>query len=156
MSDTLPYPDCDLRVHPPRSPLEKLGGVLFMARTTDKIRAKLQDTMGLYRIAPGISGYIFEGLGITEEQFTEAVRNAKDDAGVAAWIEAHATPQKAAEINEMLLNRRIRDDAHRAEFLPRYGILAERPDLWNWFEIFAADDVWMFDRANAGKPGCAY
>jgi len=55
----------------------------------------------------------------------------------------------------MLVNRRIRDDAHRAEFAPRYGILNERPDLWNWFDIFEVDDVWMFDPKNAGKPGAA-
>lgn len=125
-----------------------------MARTTDKIRAKLQGTLGLYRIAPGISGYIFEGLGITEDQFTDVVRNAKSDAEVAAWLDTVATQEKKDEINQMLINRRIRDDAHRAEFAPRYGILDERPDLWNWFEIFEADDRWMFDPANAGKPGC--
>lgn len=153
--ETLRYPGCDLRRHPPRPPKEKLAGILFMARTVDKLRAKLQGTMGVFRIQPGISGYIFEGLGITEEQLTDVVSTAKDDAEIAAWLEQHTDPQKVAEVNEMLINRRIRDDAHRAEFAPRYGILNERPELWNWFEIFEADDVWMFDPKNAGKPGAA-
>ena len=84
MAETLRFPDADLRRHPPRAPREKLAGILFMARTVDKLRAKLQGTMGIYRIAPGISGYVFEGLGLTEDQFTAVVDNAKDDAEIAA------------------------------------------------------------------------
>jgi hypothetical protein len=153
--ETLRYPTCDLRRHPPRPPREKLAGILFMARTVDKLRAKIQGTMGIYRIAPGISGYLLEGLGLTEEQLTAIVSGAKDDAEIVTWLEANTARKKIGEVNEMLANRRLRDDAHRAEFAPRYGILNERPDLWNWFEIFEADDVWMFDPKNAGKPGAA-
>lgn len=147
----LPYPDCDLREHPPRGAREKLAGIYFMARTVDKVRAKLQGTLGMYKVLPGISGYMFDTLGITEEQLEEVVRNAKDDAEVATWLERTVPPDKIAATNEMLINRRIRDDAHRAEIAPRYPILNERTDLWNWFDIFDADDTWIFDPANAGK-----
>ena len=73
---TLPYPQADLRTHPPRGPREQLAGLLFLPRTIDKVRAKLQGTLGLYKVAPGISGYLFEWLGITEEQFTQAILHA--------------------------------------------------------------------------------
>ena len=155
MTEPLRYPDCDLRLHPPRQPRVKLGGIYFMARTVDKVRAKIQGTLGLYRITPGISGYIYEGLGISEEQFEGVVRGAKDDAEIIEWLSNNTDRKRIAEVNEMLINRRIRDAAHRAEFAPRYGILDERPELWTWFDIFEADDVWMFDPKNAGKPGAA-
>ena len=78
----LPYPDADLREHPPRSPHVMLGGLYFLARTVDKTRAKLQGTLGFYKVTPGISQYLFEWLGITEEEFTEAVRVANYDEDV--------------------------------------------------------------------------
>jgi len=151
----LPYPDADLREHPPRSAREQAGGLYFLPRTIDKARAKLQGTLGLYKITPGISGYIFEALGITEDEFVEAVRGAKHDDDVVAWLHEHADMAKVPELNEMLINRRLRDEEHRATFLAAYPILTERPDLWNWFEIFEVDDAWIFDPANRGKAGSA-
>jgi hypothetical protein len=154
-NETLPYPDADLRQHPPRSAREMLGGLYFIARTIDKTRAKIQGTLGPYKIQPGISGYVFEGLGITEDQFTDAVRTAKSDDDVVRWLHANTDASKYAALNDMLVNRRIRDDEHRAQVLPANPSLAERPDLWNWFEIFEFDDQWMYETANRGKPGAA-
>jgi hypothetical protein len=133
----------------------KIGGVFFLARTIDKMRAKIQGTLGEYKVTPGISGYMFTELGITEDQFEAAVRDAKSDDDVVAWLQSTTDAAKYPALNEMLVNRRIRDDAHRAEFAPRYPVLGERPELWNWFEIFEADDAWLFDEANRGKPGSA-
>jgi hypothetical protein len=150
-----PYPDFDLRVHPPRPATEKLGGIYFLARTIDKTRAKIAGTLGPYKITPGISGYIFEWLGITEDAFTEAVRNAKSDDDVVAWVHANTDPAKYDGLNDMLVNRGIRDAEHRAQVLPAYPILEERPDLTNWFAIFEIDDKWMYEPENRGKPGAA-
>jgi hypothetical protein len=149
------FPDCDLRKHPPRGARVMLGGLYFLARTIDKTRAKLAGTLGEYKVTPGISGYLFEELGITEEQFDEVVRNAKSDEDVVAWLHANTDQSKYPAINEMLCNRRIRDEQHLAEVLPRYPILRERPELRNWFEIFDLDDEWMFRPENIGKPGAA-
>jgi hypothetical protein len=151
----LPYPDADLRVHPPRGPREQIAGVLFLARTVDKVRAKLQGTLGMYKVTPGISAYLFEWLGITEEQFTDAVREAPDDEAIAEWIRTHCNTTTFAEINQRLIERGIRDDAHFAEMLPRYPVLRDYPQLRNWFEIFEVDDRWSFDPANAEKINAA-
>jgi hypothetical protein len=151
----LPYPDCDLREHPPRPARAQLAGLYFLPRTIDKARAKIQGTLGLYKITPGISGYVFEALGITEDEFVEAVRRARNDDDVVAWVEEHADMRKVPELNDMLINRRLRDEDHRATFLAAYPILVEQPELWNWFEIFDLDDAWIFDPANRGKAGSA-
>ncbi|HTW84370.1 MAG TPA: DUF5069 domain-containing protein [Candidatus Sulfotelmatobacter sp.] len=147
----LPYPDADLRTHPPRSPRAELGGLLFLPRTIDKVRAKLQGTLGYYKVAPGISGYLFEWLGITEDEFTAAVRDASSDEEVLAWLVARVDVTRFTEINERLRVRAIRDDEHFAQVLPRYPVLNEYPQLRNWFEIFEVDDRWTFDPANADK-----
>mgnify|MGYP001172913428 CR=1 FL=1 len=150
---TLPYPDADLRAHPPRSARATLGGLYFLPRTIDKTRAKLQGTLGPYKIGPGISMYLFEWLGITEDEFTEAVRAATSDDDVVAWIYERCDPHVFESVNERLVNRGIRDDAHFAEVLPRYPLLAEHPHLRNWFEILDLDDAWIFDAANAALRG---
>ncbi len=149
----LPYPDCDLRVHPPRGPRVFLGGLYFLARTIDKTRAKLQGTLGLYKVAPGISGYLFDWLGITEDDFTEAVRSAESDEEIVEWLVERADPGTFASINERLVMRGIRDEDHLREVLPRYPVLNDYPHLRNWFEIFEVDDRWTFDPANAEKAG---
>ena len=146
----LPYPDADLRVHPPRSPHVMLGGLYFLARTIDKTRAKLQDTLGYYKIGPGLSVYLFEWLGITEEEFTETVRTAKADEDVVAWIYSRCDPGTFDSINQRLSERGIRDDEHFAQVLPRYPVLNDYPHLRNWFEILDVDDRWIFE-PNADK-----
>jgi hypothetical protein len=149
------FPDADLRKHPPRSAREMLGGIYFLPRTIDKMRAKLAGTLGPYKITPGISGYLFEWLDIYEDEFADAVKNAKSDDEVVAWVHANSDQSKYAGLNEMLLNRGIRDAAHRAQVLPQYPILNDRPTLTNWFEIFEIDDKWMYEPENLGKPGAA-
>ncbi len=146
-----PFPDADLRVHPPRGPREQLAGLVFVPRTIDKVRAKLQGTLGSYRVKPGLSGYLFDWLGITEEQFTGAVRDAEGEAEIAEWLTAHCDTTTFSAINERLSERGIRDDEHFAEVLPRYPVLDEHPQLRNWFEIIELDDRWTFDPANAEK-----
>jgi hypothetical protein len=149
--ETMPYPDADLRVHPPRDAREQLAGLVFLPRTIDKVRAKLQGTLGLYKVTPGMSGYLFEWLGITEEQFTDAVRSAPDDSAIAEWIRTHCNTTTFAEINQRFLDRGIRDEAHLQEVLPRYPVLRQYPHLRNWFEILELDDRWTFDPASAEK-----
>ncbi len=146
-----PYPDADLRAHPPRSAREMLGGLYFLARTIDKTRAKLQGTLGFYKVGPGISLYLFEWLGIAEDDFTEAVRGAKNDDEVVIWLHARCDRGTFRAINQRLSERGIRDDEHFAQVLPRYPVLRDYPQLRNWFEILDADDRWSFDPANAEK-----
>lgn len=145
----LPYPDADLRVHPPRNPREQLAGLVFVPRTLDKVRAKLQGTLGFYKVGPGMSIRLFEWLGITEDEFTRAVRDATSGDDIAEFLRTHCDTTTFPEINQRLIERGIRDDEQFAEVLPRYPVLREYPQLRNWFEILEVDDRWSFDPANA-------
>jgi hypothetical protein len=145
MNATLPFPDCDLREHAPRGARAMLGGLYFLPRTIDKMRAKIQGTLGLYKIGPGISMYLFEWLGITEADFEAIVRSGASDDEIVAWLHERTDRSTYDSINDRLVNRAIRDEEHRQTMLPNYPILAERPELRNWFEIFDLDDAWIFD-----------
>lgn len=119
---------------------------MFLARTIDKTKAKLQGTLGGYKIGPGLSVYLFESLGISEDDFTAAVRDLRDDEAIAAWVRAHSDPATYEEINRKFRTRGIRDAAHRAEVLTRYESLRGRDDLSNWFEILDYDDEVSFSK----------
>ncbi|MBC5809395.1 MAG: DUF5069 domain-containing protein [Candidatus Eremiobacteraeota bacterium] len=120
---TTTIPDFDLRAHPPRPSREKLGGISFLPRTIDKVRAKLAGTMGPFKIGPGMSKILLDDLGIPETDFIAAVRDAKSDEDVLAWVRAHSDPAQYDAISEKLENRTFRSTAHRAEMESRYPVM---------------------------------
>jgi gentisate 1,2-dioxygenase len=143
----LEFPEADLRAHPPRSPREMLGGLFFLARTIDKTKAKIQGTLGGYKVTPGLSGYLLEGLGIGEDEFTAAVRELRTDERIAQWVRERSDPSKFEELNRKLSTRGLRDEAHRREFIQRYPLLEARPELRNFFDIIELDDELAFRKA---------
>jgi hypothetical protein len=145
---SLPFPEADLRDHPPRNARVMIGGLYFLARTIDKAKAKINGTLGEYKIGPGISMYLFEWLGISEGDFVEAVRALKTDEAIVAWIHERTDAAQYDDINVRLSTRAIRDDEHFEAVLPAYPLLSEHPHLRNWFEIFDLDDEWIFDPKN--------
>ena len=149
---SLPFPEADLRDHPPRNARVMIGGLYFLARTIDKAKAKINGTLGEYKIAPGISMYLFEWLGISEGDFVEAVRALKTDEAIVAWFHGRTDASQYDDINLRLSTRAIRDDEHFEAVLPAYPLLNEHPHLRNWFEIFDLDDEWIFDAKNRKHP----
>lgn len=139
--------DFDLRKHPPRGPAEQVAGLYMLGRTIDKARAKLAGTLGPYKIAPGLSGYFLEWLGIEEADFLEAVRTSPDDAAIAAWLRARSDPNGYDAINARLLERAVTDPTRRRQMMGQYPILRERSDLERWFDILVEDDQRMYDDA---------
>jgi len=134
----------DLRVAPPRSPQVELGGLVLFARTIDKARAKAAGTAGDYKIGPGLSAYLLEWLGIDELAFGAALAAHSDDDAMVRWLHANTDAAVYPSINERLRIRALRDAEHRAAMTPVYPLLAERPDLSNWFEILDYDDALAF------------
>ena len=73
-----------------------------------------------------------------------------------AWVHANTDQTKYAGLNEMLVNRGIRDAAHRAAGRCRSTRSSTTARISpNWFEIFEIDDEWMYEPENLGKPGAA-
>ena len=139
----------DLTVRPPRGCTEELDGLMFMPRTIDKIRAKLDGgKKGEYIInaqVTGISGFLLERLGITEDELREAVAQASDDEAVAAWLRTRVDTSIYPKLNAMLPHIGIQH-ASDPEFVRNFykETLAEHPHLTTLFEIIEADDRRMF------------
>ena len=90
----------DLTRDVPRSPYEKLGGIVFLPRSIDKGRAELAGTLGDYVVRIGRSVRLFEFLGVTAEAFITGLRHRPDDDAVWVWVSQEMTPRTAGEVAE--------------------------------------------------------
>lgn len=134
----------NLTLAPPRKPTDVLGGVIFMARTVDKVRAALPGgELGVYKI-DGFSTRVFKTLGIDEEDFRSVVALARSDDDVAQWILKHTTQEARDRVNAELPALTIRDRIERPDWLERYPIAKELSLETPLLEMLAYDDLAMF------------
>ena len=134
----------DLTKGPPRSPYDKLGDIVFLPRSIDKMRAHLASTAGEYNARTGYSVQLFEFLGLTADEFEAIVGAHADDNRVLAAIQERA-PRSTAEIeafNERAINRSPQDEAgwqrHRG-MLEAIG-QGHRKDITTMFDRLDLDD----------------
>lgn len=136
-------------MRPPRSSYEELDGLMFMPRTIDKLRALLPGgNPGEYVIngkIPGMSGYLLQRLGITEEALSAVVASANDETEVAAWLRANTDASQYPAINATLRRLRPKHAADEAFFRDYYKeALAADPQLEYILDIIEADDRRLF------------
>ncbi|MBV9719129.1 MAG: DUF5069 domain-containing protein [Candidatus Eremiobacteraeota bacterium] len=144
----------DLTKRPPRSPRELLPGldVLMMARTVDKLRATLPGgNIGEYQIT-GFSSSLLNALEIPEASLRAAIARARSDDDVSAWIRSRTKPERYAEINAKLENRRIAERLDDPEFVARYPVAKRLPAHNSRLDLLIADDAETFgDQATASR-----
>lgn len=129
----------DLRRSFPRSMREKLEGYVHLARMIDKCRAVLAGTEGDYLYPCPMDVRLLEFAGLTDTQFTGAVRVNPTDEGVAQWFRETATPHPPAELetwNEMMLKRGPSSAEKQAAFdRLRDAIDPARTDVTAWADL---------------------
>ncbi len=134
----------DLRTQPPRPPRETLLGFYFLPRTIDKLRAELPGgNPGAYlNHENGFSAYVVRRLGLSMNEFRDAVANAADEAATVEWLAARidlaAAPALNAKLETFVAERMLVAD--RVLLRERHPVLAERPDLSKILDILEADD----------------
>jgi len=133
----------DLSGKPPRHPHADLGGVVFLARSIDKLRASLPGgDLGLYGIR-GFTERMLDQLGITQAAITAAVAAAAGDEDVLAFVRAHTTQDKIDAWNAYAQTREP-SGGDRTAALKNYPWLHERPDLIFALDVLAEDDKRTF------------
>ena len=91
----------DLTHEVPRSPYEKLGGIVFLPRSIDKGRADLAGTLGEYVARTGRSERLFEFLGVSGGRLHRCVARPSDGRGrVGLDYAENTTPRTPEEIEE--------------------------------------------------------
>lgn len=135
----------DLRHAPPRSCYAELDGLMLMPRTIDKLRGRLPGgDPGVYFIngkIKGISGYLLERLGITEDALYDAVEACDTEDDVAAWLREHTDASEYATINATLRRIKPKHAEDETWFREEYAeTLALHPELDVIIDIVDADD----------------
>lgn len=90
----------DLSKAPPRSPYERVGNYAILARSIDKCRAYLQDTLGEYQFNCPIDRILFKFKEITPSDFMEIVKKASSDEEILFLFEKSGSPKSDAEKKE--------------------------------------------------------
>ena len=115
----------DLTREMPRSPYEKLGGLVFLPRTIDKGRADLAGTLGDYISRTGRSQRLYAFLGVTADEFVEALRDRPTDDEMWEWLATRMPPRNPEEIADF--NRQMWQSTPE-----------DACDTWTW------DQFWEF------------
>ncbi len=137
----------DLRKTYPRSPREKLGGYVIVARCVDKCRAFLLNINGEYNYWPcSLASQWFDFTGITSERFKEVVATGATDDEVARWISEHSHVKDADEVlkwNNRLRDMRLSDmSLHAQQYLEDYipkCVPGHRP-VYVWFDVYDLEE----------------
>lgn len=140
----------DLRKAPPRSCYAELDGLMLVPRTIDKLRGRLPGgDPGNYFISlgriKGISTYLLERLGITEEALLDAVAACETEGDVAVWLRGRTDPSRYSAINETLRRIKPKHTEDQAFFRELYAeTMAQHPELETIIDIVDADDRRLF------------
>lgn len=97
----------DLTTQFPRSPRDELDGMKMLPRAIDKARAQLDGKLGEYvYYGCAFNRRLFNTLGVTDDEFLDAVRAAPDDDSVVEWIREYVRPEreKVAKLNDWVLH----------------------------------------------------
>lgn len=133
----------DLKQEYPRSPREKIGGYVHLARMLDKARAKGAGRLGEYIYACPLDESLLEFLGVSEEAFYEVTQE-REDHEVLDWIKEKAIPRAPAEIeewNRAFLKRKPRNEESLKRFLEKRNQLApHRTDITAWPDLLDLEE----------------
>lgn len=133
----------DLRTRFPRSPKERLGPYVHLARMIDKARAKAASTLGEYIYPCPLDHLLLDFMGIDSAAFLSAATAHPDDE-VLRWVEAHArarSPQEVQEWNEAFLGRQPSGEDSRRHFLEtRNRIAPHRTDVTAWVDLLDLEE----------------
>lgn len=127
----------------PRSPGEKLGGYVHLARMADKARAKAAGTVGEYIYPCPLDHMLLEFLKIEPDAFYAAVQE-QDDPQLAAWVKKNATPRTPGEVeawNQTFLNRKPRNEESQSRFNEiRNRLAPNRTDITAWPDLLDLEE----------------
>jgi len=131
----------------PRSPREKLGGYVIVARCTDKCRALLLDLNGEYNYWPcSLASQWFAFTGITPEQLKDVVATGATDEDIARWITEHSQvkdPDEVLKWNNRLRDMRLSEMSLQAQqyledYIPKF-VPNHRP-VYVWFDVYDLEE----------------
>lgn len=129
-----------------RSPRETMAGWVHLPRLIDKIRLHASGRLPVdYQpnFGKGFDGRFLEATGITLEQLSSVVLDAKDDASVEVWIKEHIkkSTQEMEAFNQFVLHRGKNDSgSEKLEQIKKENGLENRVDIQTFVQLIDFDE----------------
>lgn len=130
----------------PRSPRETIGGYVVAARTLDKCRAHINNTLGDYHFDCPLDNTFFDFAEIKAEDFKNYVATGASDDEVGQWIQDNA--KKRDKIDIIKWNNKLRgmrlcdmpDDLQEflEEYIPKY--IPQNKIVYVWFDVYDIEE----------------
>lgn len=133
----------DLTKEYPRSVRDKWQGVVQLARTIDKGRAKALGNIGEYHYNCPMDQAVFVFLGINQERLLDSIRNAKSDAEIEAFTRPFVDAKSREEIerwNREWLSHQPEGESAKAFQGLRAQIAPDRIDVTTWPDLLDIDE----------------
>jgi hypothetical protein len=135
----------DLTKSYPRSVREKMLGIVQLARTIDKGKAKAHGNVGEYNYDCPMDKHLFEWLGIDGDQLLNVIKNAKSDGDIEAWVKPYVDKKSAAEkerFNEEWLKHAPTPGTPGYEYFMklRSEVAPDRTDVTTWPDLLDLDE----------------
>lgn len=150
LDDELSFGIVDLNRRAPRSPYNTdVYGTVHLARLIDKGRAFNGNTLGEYFYAEesGMDRMVLGFLGVSADNFTEALKTLSTDEDVEKWLNENY-PKSEADIkafNEKMTQLGPETDRHKAMMARMLKKIApDRTDINTWFAMMDLDDEKTF------------
>jgi hypothetical protein len=145
-------PAKDLTKQPPRSPRQRLGGYVMLARTIDKCRAELAGRIGEYHYNCPLDQQLFAFKGVDADAFKEAVASGLTDEQLLEWLNRHGIQRSPEEIkpwSDALERASLFDLPEKREFFSeecrKLGLDPATTTNFTWLEV---DDRALATRAS--------
>ncbi len=150
LDDELSFGIVDLNRRAPRSPYNTdVYGMVHLARLVDKGRAFNGNTLGEYFYAEdsGMDRMALGFLGVSADEFTEALKTLSTDTEVVEWLKDNYSKSEADinAFNEKMTQLGPETDRHRAMMARMLKKVApDRTDINTWFAMMELDDEKTF------------
>jgi hypothetical protein len=136
----------DLTIEKPRSPKEKLLGLVSLKRVIDKARAHNEGHLGEYDYDCPHDKPLFEFLGTNGEEFARKVGELATDDAIADWVQreflSKKTPAEIERFNSDRLHWHPDPGSHSFEYFEklRDQVAPGRRDIVTWFDVLDLDE----------------
>jgi hypothetical protein len=136
----------NLTIEKPRSPKDKLVGLLSLKRVIDKAKAYNEGQLGEYDYDCPHDKPVFEFLGTNGAEFARKVKELGSDDAIAAWVQSEFLSKKSAEeiekYNAQRLHWHPEPGSPGAQYFEglREQLAPGRKDVVTWFDLLDLDE----------------
>ncbi len=130
----------------PRSPYERLGGYVHLARLIDKAKLHRKGLLNGYNYKTvGFDKHLLAFLKLDPDAFEEAVGRIDDDQGIVEWVGQNGVKHSAEEIeewNQAMISRAPDSPVKKARFLHflKEAGGPDRKDIRTYFDLIEFDE----------------